>query len=312
MSESVEWDVVVVGGANTDYLVRSSRLPEPGETVHGDTFQEAAGGKGANQAVAAARLGARVALIACVGADERGDQLIETLLEEGVDARYICRDQTAETGVALVQVEHGGEKQIQVAPGANENLSVTHILAVTEAFAKTRVLLTQLEVPLTAVTAALRLAREAEAQIILDAAPPRSLPEEVLRLVDILRANSGEAAALTGNVVKDRASAHQAIDQLRQQGVKVAIVQAGSEGNLLVGPDGEQWLPLLAVDSVDTTGAGDAFVGALAVAVAENRPLPEAATFANVAAALTTTKIGAQAALPRRPELMAFIEQDKR
>lgn len=303
--------VVVIGGANTDYLVSGPKLPSPGETVHGDTFQEGPGGKGANQAVAAARLGASVAFVGCVGTDSRGEQLVEALAAEGINTQYVRRTTTASTGVALVQVEAGGEKQILVAPGANEELSVADVLAATEALAQARVLLTQLEVSLQAITTAIRLAREAGIQVILDAAPPIEVPDDLLSMVDVLRANAGEAGKLTGTRVQDRESARQAIEALRQRGVGAAIVQAGGEGNLLLSSAGEQWLPLLDVNTVDTTGAGDAFAGALAVALAEGQSLDEAATFANVAAALATTVIGAQSSLPRRDEVETFLEGEE-
>ena len=311
MDELSEWDVIVVGGANTDYLVRGPNLPAAGETVHGDTFQEGPGGKGANQAVAAARLKATVAFIACVGTDSRGDKLLEALAAEGVGTQYVRRTATAPTGVALVHLETGGQKQILVAPGANQELLVADVLAATEALARTRVLLTQLEVPLPAIMTAMRLAQQSGAQIILDAAPPVEVPDELLQMVDVLRANTDEAEQLTGIKPQDRESARQAIGVLRQRGVNVAIVPVGSEGNLLVGPEGEQWLPLLEVNTVDTTGAGDAFAGALAVALAEGWPLEKASPFANSAAALATTEIGAQPSLPRRDEVDALLEQQE-
>jgi ribokinase len=207
-------------------------------------------------------------------------------------------------------VEQGGQKQILAAPGANHHLSVSDILLATEAISTTKVLLAPLEVPLPVLVAAMRLAREANAQIVLDAGPPTSLDDDLLHMVDVLRANAGEAEKLTGIQVRNRKSARQAGDNLRGRGVGATIIEAGEEGNLLVWSQGERLLPLLEVDSVDTTGAGDAFAGALAVALAEGQSLVQAAEFANVAAALATTKIGAQAALPRRDEIAAFLESE--
>jgi len=311
VDELSEWDVIVIGGANTDYLVRGPNLPAAGETVHGDLFQEDPGGKGANQAVAAARLKAAVVFIACVGTDARGDELVEALAAAGVSAQHTRRTATAPTGVALIHLETSGQKQILVAPGANDELSVADVLAATEALARTRVLLAQLEVPLPAIMTAMRLAQQSGAQIVLDAAPPVELPDELLQMVDVLRANAGEAEQLTGIKPHDRQSARQAIEVLRRRGVNTAIVQAGSEGNLLLGPEGEQWLPLLEVNTVDTTGAGDAFAGALAVALAEGQTLAEASSFANAAAALATTKIGAQPSLPQRDEVDTLLRQQE-
>jgi ribokinase len=306
MPRAIDWDVVVVGGANTDYLVKGPRLPRAGETVEGDVFQEAPGGKGANQAVAAARLGARVTLLARLGTDRRGDEMAARLAEEAVDTRHLVRDAEAPTGVALVLVDREGEKQILTAPGANRRLTVGDVEAAA-AIRATQILLAQLEVPLEAVTAAFRLAREAGARVVLDPAPAQWLSNEVLRLTDVIRSNAGEAEVLTGVRVEDRASARRAAEQLLLRGVGAVLVQAGSEGNLLVWPDGEAWLPKLPVEAVDATGAGDAFAGALAVLLAEGRSLEEAARFANAAAALSTTVLGAQGGLPRREAVLAAL-----
>ncbi|RIK42451.1 MAG: ribokinase [Chloroflexi bacterium] len=302
-----KWDVVVVGGANYDYLVRGSHLPGPGDTVQGETFQEAPGGKGANQAVAAARLGARVAFVARIGTDPHGDQIMERLAAEGVNTTRVIHDSDAPTGVALVQVSEQGEKQILVAPGANRRLNMADIERAAPALETTHILLTQLEISLESVKAAVRLGGGSQAQIVLDPAPPLDLPDEFLRMVDVVKPNAGEAESLTGVKVQDRNSARKAAQQLLERGVKVVAIQAGDEGDLLVWPEREQWLPRLLVESVDATGAGDAFAAALAVALAEGRPLAEAGLFANAAAALTTTKLGAQTALPRRQEVQTLL-----
>lgn len=302
-----KWDVVVVGGANYDYLVRGPHLPRPGDTVQGETFQEAPGGKGANQAVAAARLGARVAFVARIGTDPHGDQIMERLAAEGVNTTRVIHDSDAPTGVALVQVSEQGEKQILVAPGANRRLNMADIERAAPALETTHILLTQLEISLESVKAAVRLGGGSQAQIVLDPAPPLDLPDEFLRMVDVVKPNAGEAESLTGVKVQDRNSARKAAQQLLERGVKVVAIQAGDEGDLLVWPEREQWLPRLLVESVDATGAGDAFAAALAVALAEGRPLAEAGLFANAAAALTTTKLGAQTALPRRQEVQTLL-----
>jgi ribokinase len=283
-------------------------LPAAGQTVHGTLFQEAPGGKGANQAVAAARLGAHVTFIGCVGSDERGQAILAALTSEGIDLSLVRQEPTVATGVALIHVDDKGQKQILVAPGANEHLSVADILPAAEVIASARVLLAQLEVPLPTVTAALRLARQAGIQTILDVAPPVALDDDFLALVDVVRGNADEIEVLTGLKVHDRQSARSASDQIRARGAGVVVVQAGSEGNLLVGPHGEHWLPLLEVNSVDSTGAGDAFAGALAAALAQGQAVNEAADLANAAAALATTRFGAQASLPRRQEIEAFLQ----
>lgn len=300
MGQSRKFDVVVMGGANTDYLVTTEVLPKPGETRVGRCFQCAPGGKGANQAVAAARLGARTAFVGKVGRDERGKELIAVLRKEGVNVDFISFDRKESSGVALIMVEEGGEKLILAAPGANLSFSLSDLRRARRLIERSRVLLLQFELPMPVVREAARMGREAGAEVILDPAPPAPAPASLLKLIGIVRPNESEAEALTGLKVSGRASARAAALRLIEMGAGAAAVQAGDAGNLLVWPGGETFLPKLRVRSVDATGAGDAFAAGLAVARAEGRTLREAGAFANAAAALATTKIGAQAALPRR------------
>ena len=304
-------DIVVMGGANMDYLVRGKRLPKPGETAKGDLFQEAPGGKGANQAVAAVRLGARVAFIARVGADRRGREVVKRLKEEGVATKFIVRDNTDHTGVALVLVGGDVEKQIISVPGANDELSVDQVHRATGAIQSARVLLTQLEVPLETLLLAARLAREAGAKVLLDPSPPTSLPDELMQLVSLIKPNAREAEALTGIRSKDRDSARKAAQRLIERGVGAVAMQAGDDGNLILTPEQEYWFPKIPVRSIDATGAGDAFAAALAVGLLEERPWPETGALASAAAALTTTKLGAQAGLPTRDEVSKLLEKEK-
>jgi ribokinase len=307
MTGDKEWDVVVVGSANTDFLIRGPKLPTAGETAQGEEYHEGAGGKGANQAVAAARLGARTAFVARVGRDRRGEELTRRLQAEGVDGRRVVQDPEAPTGAAIIMVDRRGEKAILVAPGANGRMSAADVDAAADLIRSARVVLCQLEIPLEAVTAACRLARADGARVLLDPAPARPLPDELLRLLDVIRPNAGEAETLTGVQVRDRASARQAAERLLARGVRAAAVQGGDEGNLLVWADGECWMPKLPVRSIDATGAGDAFAAGLAVMLAEGRPLSEAGPFANAAAALATTVVGAQDGLPRRAAVQSLL-----
>lgn len=307
MPDRETWDVVVLGAVNSDYLARGQRLPAAGATTRGDEFYEGPGGKAANQAVAAARLGARAALIARVGDDSRGRDLLQRLAVEGVDTRFVARDANADTGVALIQVDRSGEKQIMWSPGANERLSTADIRAAAAVFTSTRVLLAPLEAPLDCVWEAIRLARGAGARVVLDPAPPRQLPDDLLRSIDVIRPNASEAEALTGIRVTDPGSAKRAAQTLLDRGAGAVMVQAGEEGNLLLTRDGERLFPRLPVQSVDATGAGDALAATLAALLAEGRPLPEAARLANAAAALATTALGAQTALPRREQIEALL-----
>jgi ribokinase len=300
----------VLGGANWDFLARGPKLPQPGETVRGHDFQEAPGGKGANQAVAAARLGARTTFISRVGRDERGTRIIRQLKTDGVDVRHVARDARAPTGVAVVQVEQQGEKQILTAPGANLRISKTDVREASAVIAASRVLLLQLEARLPAVGEAIRIAHRAGTIVALDPAPAVPLPDDLLRLVHLIRPNSEEARIITGIKVHNRRTAAAAARQLLKRGVAVAVIQAGNSGDLMVWKDDDAWLPRFKVDAIDATGAGDAFAAALAVGLAFNVPLREAGRFASAAAGLTTTRLGAQAALPTRRSVETFLRRN--
>lgn len=311
MVQATQWDIVVIGGAGTEYLARGPQLPVPGGEVQGDLFLEAPGGRGANQAVAAARLGARVTLVACIGADKRGTALSKHLSTEGVDTSQIVLNGQAPTGITLVMVDATGQHQMLTVPGANKYLRVADVLAAREALMSTRVLLSQLTAPLECVTEAIEWARTAGAQVVLNPTPPTPLPEDLLGQVDLINTNDREAEVLTGIRVKDQASARTAARRLLERGVGAVAVQAGSSGTLLAWNDAGYWeeqlLPLLPVDRVDVTGAGDAFAAGLAVALAEGRSLTEAGPFASAAAALTMTALGAQLAFPNRSVVQTLL-----
>jgi len=303
------YDVVVVGKANIDYLVRGPRLPGPGQSVNGDAFQEAVGGKGANQAVAAARLGARVALVARVGRDSRGDVVLARLHDENVDTRFVTRDPDEPTGVALCQVGASGEKQILSASGANARLTAAWVREAAPVLTSARVVLCQLGVPLEAVEEAVRIARSVRVLVMLDPGPPAPLPNGLLAQLDVIRPNASEAQILTGIRVRDRNGAREAARDLLRRGVKTAVVQAGDDGDMALSRDRELWLPRFDVKRVDATGAGDAFASALAVCLAQGKPLEEAGPFASAAAALATTHLGAQASLPMREAVLQLLAQ---
>jgi ribokinase len=300
-------DIVVIGGVNTDYLVRGERLPRRGETLEGEVFQEGPGGKGANQAVAIARLGCPVGMIARLGEDDRGKVILDQLAAEGVNVARVRQDHDAPTGVALIMVDRSGEKQILTALGANRRLTEADVRSAKDLIDSAKVLLAQLEVPIPAVTLALRLARAAGVRTVLDPAPAVPLSQDILQLVDVIRPNASEAETLTDVPVRDRSSAAAAARILLSRGVGGVVVQAGDAGNLLLTADEERFLPQFSVESVDATGAGDAFAAALATGLAEGRSLSEAARLGSAAAALATTKLGAQAGLPRRAELLRFV-----
>ena len=297
-----EWDVVVVGSAAADVVVRSAILPCPGDAEEGGEFLETVGGKGANLAVAAARLGARVAFVGCVGADARGDRVLARLTAEGVDVGHVVRDADASTAVVVIQVDWRGETQSVRVAGAAARLSWADVERARALLRRARVVACVRTVPEEAVQVAAALGREAGAEVYLDVAVPSRVGDDLLRLVDIVRANAREAECVTGTRVESARSARQAAEALCARGARVAVVGT-SGGNGVLSPDGWVWLPTLAVDVVDTTGAGDAFGGALAAELADGAPLADAAVAAHVASAFATTKLGGMDALPKRDEI---------
>jgi len=310
MEKIIPSPVVVLGGLNSDYLVHGTALPRPGETVDGTAFESGPGGKGANQAVAVARIGAHVTMLGCVGTDERGRRLLDALTGEGVAIDRIVHDRDAQTGAAVIMVGADGEKQIMAFPGANRRLTVERIREQSDTIERARLLLTQLECPLDSTIAAIRIAFGQGIPVVLDTAPALQLPMELYPLLHTIRSNSTEAEALTGIEVRDRTSARLAAREYLRRGARTAIVQAGDEGDLLLEHGRETWLPRRDVERVDATGAGDAFIGAFAAMLAEGCPVAEAGRFASAAAALATTKLGAQAALPTREAVERLLGSD--
>lgn len=299
--------VVVVGSLNMDLVVCAPRIPHPGETVIGGEFYTAAGGKGSNQAVAAARLGAKVHMVGRVGQDELGAQLMETLEEAGVDHQFVVQDPGSSTGVALITVADSGQNSIVVAPGSNMRLSPDDVDAARGAIGEADILLVQLETPLETVTRALQIARAKGVKTILNPAPARTLPRETFGLVDVLIPNETETAVLTGLSVGTQTEAKTAGVALRKQGVKTVVMTLGERGAIYADAGDVDALSAYEVKAVDTTAAGDAFVGAFAVATAEGKSLSEAVRWGNAAGALAVTKRGAQPSLPDRGALEEIL-----
>ena len=294
--------ILVVGSLNMDLVVRSPRHPQPGETLLGTEFHTFPGGKGANQAVAAARLGGQVKLIGRVGADAFGDALLETCSQDGVDTRHVEQLQDAPTGIALITVNDAGQNTIVVVPGANGKLSPPDLLSAAPAFEGASVVVIQLEIPLLTVTYAADLARRYGARVVLNPAPAQPLSATCLEQVDVLIPNQSEAALLTGCAL-----AGDAARRLMASGVRSVIVTMGEGGVLIAEGETATHLPAHRVSVVDTTAAGDAFVGAFAVALAEGRTVREAAAWGNAAGALAVTRAGAQPSLPERAEVERFL-----
>jgi ribokinase len=292
-------------------VVRASHIPRPGETILGGDLHVVPGGKGANQAVAAARLGARVAMIGRVGSDSFAAILLDSLDAAGVDHTFVREDPQAASGAAMIVVEDSGQNSIVVAPGANMQLSPADIDAAEEAIAAAGVLLLQLEVPLQTVLHAVALGRAHGSRIVLNPAPAQPLPADLWPLLDVLVPNETEAALLTGIPVAGPADAAAAARMLQSWGARTVLLTLGENGALLAGAAGLKHFPAFEVTPVDTTAAGDAFVGALATALAEGRPLAEAIRWGNAAGALATTQLGAQTSLPTRPAVEALLERGR-
>ncbi|MFC1619445.1 ribokinase [Candidatus Neomarinimicrobiota bacterium] len=298
--------IIVVGSSNTDMIIKMDRIPTPGETIIGGDFFMAAGGKGANQAVAAARLGGEVTFVAKVGTDMFGKQAVENFKQEGIDTDFIVEAAEDPSGVALIFVDQKGENSIAVASGANNSLTEQDVSAAQGKLEEADVLLLQLETPLDTVRHAARLAVEKGVKIILNPAPARELDDELLSCITVLTPNETETEILTGIKVEDEQSGQAAAQVLRSRGVTNVVITLGSEGSLVVTEGKSITVPSKKVKAMDTTAAGDCFNGALACALAEGKSLEEAARFANLAGALSATKMGAQPSMPTFAELQTF------
>lgn len=298
--------VVVVGSANLDFTVQVDRAPRPGETILGRNLLMSFGGKGANQAVAARRAGATVAFIGKVGEDQHGGQIRERLDAVGIGQAGFSSDAGCSTGVAFIFVEPAGGNQIVVVPGCNFRLMPADIDAHDDLFTGD-ILLVQLETPLETVLSALCRAKERGMRVILNPAPATPLPQEFFPLLDLLTPNESEASTLAGVPVEDRKGAEAAGSRLLEFGCGGVIITLGADGALWVNRDGSRHFPGFAVHAVDSTGAGDAFNGALAAALAEGQALQQAIPFANAAGALATTRRGAQESLPDRAAILDLV-----
>lgn len=301
--------IAVIGSINTDMVVRSSEIPKPGQTLMGHSFITTGGGKGANQAVTAARLGGEVSLIAKIGADAFGEISLENFKKEKINTAYVYTDQHAPSGIAIIVVDDKGENVIVVAPGANALLNKDDIQKAEEAIKTADIVLFQLEVPMSTVAEGVRLAKKHNRLVMLNPAPASAIPGDILQHIDIITPNQTEALALTGITVNDIPSAQQACDILHKKGITTVIITMGEQGAYLSsGNDKQMVAGYNAGKAIDTVAAGDTFCGALAIAIAEGRSLYEAIQFANAAAALSVTKAGAQASIPNRDDVTKLLK----
>ncbi|MFN6481664.1 MULTISPECIES: ribokinase [unclassified Nostoc] len=302
--------IIVFGSINIDLVAITPRLPVAGETLLGEDFFKVSGGKGANQAVALAKLGISTYIVGRVGADDFGTELVNNLQTSGVQTDKIFVDETVSSGVAMIAVSHTGENQIVVIPGANGRVDRDDVERLSHFLPSATALLLQLEIPLTAVVAAAQVARRANIKVILDPAPAQSnLPDDLYLLVDIITPNEVEAAQLVGFPVDGEKQAAKAAAVLLQRGVKCAIVKLGSKGVFCATAEENFFVPAFPVHVVDTVAAGDAFNGGLAAALFEGLSLHQAVVWGAAAGALAATKPGAQTSLPDRVTFDAFLQE---
>jgi len=299
-------DVVVVGSLNMDLVARVAALPVPGETVPGLGFATMPGGKGANQAVAVARLGARTAMIGCVGDDAFGRELRAGLEADGIDCRGVRELRGVSSGVALILVDDAGRNVIVVVPGANGRLEIAQVDGLADLLAPARIVLLQLEVPLETVEHCALEARRRGSVVVVNPAPARALPERLLASADYLVPNEVEAAALTGRPVRSVEEAMEAAADLRRAGAGRVLVTLGERGVVSSGPEGARHHPARPVKAVDSTAAGDTFIGGLCASIVRGRALDDAIAFAQAAAAISVTRPGAQPSIPYERELTGW------
>ncbi len=295
--------IIVIGSSNTDMVVQSDHLPAPGETILGGTFLMNPGGKGANQAVAASRLGGNVTFVSKTGDDVFGKQTVQNLQKEGIYTDFITIDPDLPSGIALITVDAQGENCIVVAPGSNMALTPDDLDLALDRIKLTEIILLQLEIPIETVRYAIEAANRHGGKVILNPAPAQKLPDSLLKNLYMITPNESEAEILSGIRVADKASAEKAALILRDKGIEQVIITMGANGAYLLSEKYSELIPAPKVEAVDTTAAGDTFNGALAVTLSEGFDLREAVLFANRAASIAVTRTGAQASTPYRHEL---------
>jgi ribokinase len=303
-------NIVVVGSSNTDMIIKMDKIPAPGETVLGGEFTIAAGGKGANQAVSAARAGGQVGLVACVGDDMFGRMALQRFTKDSINTEYVFKDKQQPSGCALIFVDKNGENSIAVASGANARLTHEHIDLAKDMIISPEILILQLETPLDTVKHTAQLASDNGIPVILDPAPAQPLDDDLLKHISILTPNESEAELLTGIPVEDENSADKAASTLLAKGVDTVLITLGFRGTFIATENTREMTAGFKVTAVDSTAAGDVFNGALAVSLSEKTPLPDAVRFASAAAALSVTKLGAQPSAPLRKEIEEFLKRN--
>jgi len=303
--------ILVVGSLNMDLVVRVKEMPQPGETIFGRDFQMVPGGKGANQAIAAARSGAKVTMIGKVGAEDFGMRLIENLAVDNINTEHISFDDQAATGIAMISLDEGGQNSIIVASGANMQLAPEDVRDAWASLEDVDMVVMPLEIPLDCVAEAAKLAKRDGAKVLLNPAPAQSLPEDLLANLDLLIPNETELEILSGMPVSDRASAEKAAQVLFETGVETIVVTLGADGALLLQDGRTTHIAAPEVDVVDTTAAGDSFIGGLAAALTKGKSIEDAVAYASCAGALAVTKFGAQPSIPMADDVEKLLQEGK-
>ena len=301
--------ILVLGSSNIDLILKIPRFHHPGETIVGGNLVTAFGGKGANQAIASKRLGGKVILITKLGNDHYGQSYSRYLIKNGLDQKWVLKDKKLPTGLALIELDPKGENRIIVSPGANGSLSEKDLKRLGSFWREIRVFVTQLEIPITTVQMGLKMAKEQGVLTLLNPSPPIRLSSDILSLVDFLVPNEWEAQYLTGSKMERNQDIQKIADRLLAIGAKNVVITLGSKGLFFKSETEAIWMKAFKVNVVDTTAAGDAFMGALACGLAENKPIREILKFANGAGALATTRLGAQPSLPSKKDLKTFLSR---
>lgn len=301
-------ELIVVGSMNMDLIVKVKNLPAQGETITAGHFQEFPGGKGANQAIAAAKLGAIVSMVGRVGSDPYGEALLANLIANNVDTSFILKDSQSPTGIALITVDEAGRNTIVVYQGANGRCLPADVEAAEDIIKRANALVVQLEIPLDVMETALQVAKKHSLTTVLNPAPAQVVTESVLSNVDILIPNEVEATTLSGLPVVDPDTAFKAAEKLLRMGSHRVVITLGEQGAIYAGPEGKLHSPAFTVDAVDSTGAGDAFIAAFTVAWMEGIGIERTLRYACAAGAITTTRVGAQSSLPTRDEVSQFYD----
>lgn len=300
--------IAVVGSSNIDMIIKSSRLPKPGETVGDGIFAKANGGKGANQAVAAARVGGNVVFISCLGNDDFAHTMLNDFKNDKIDTQFVFIEDKEPTGIALILVDNSGENCISVAPGANHKLSVEHIKKAENVIKDSEIILLQLEIPVESVLYAIELAHKHKKRVLLNPAPARHIDDKHLAMIHSLVLNETEAEFLTGLPVRTDSQIREAAKALLEKGSQNIVITLGAKGAFVKNSERDEFLPGFKVEAVDTTAAGDVYCGNLAVALVEGKSIFEAVRFASAASAISVTRLGAQPSAPKLTETIEFLK----